>query len=217
MQMAARQAEHWDQRTGGETRLEAGSRLKQCGHCDCSTALGSVRPKHGRRGWRQSPLAGAVLERDFRPSVLDVSRVGLRAAHRRPGAAAEKVQWLVGDVRTWRPSRRYAVRHDRALFHCRRPTKIVMPICELSMRPPAPCALSSSLQHCADGPLRCSGFQLPFSTADLAAALGTRWQMINESRELHTAPSGTIQPFMWTAFVARPGQASHATLRLRLA
>jgi hypothetical protein len=24
-----------------------------------------------------------------------------------------------GDVRTWRPSRRYAVRHDRALFHCR--------------------------------------------------------------------------------------------------
>jgi hypothetical protein len=52
-----------------------------------------------------------------------------------------------------------------------------------------------------DGPPRCSGLPVArYSAADLVAALGTRWQMINESRELHTTPSGTIQPFTWTAF-----------------
>jgi hypothetical protein len=34
--------------------------------------------------------------------------------------------------------------------------------------------------------------------------------MINESRELHTTPSGTIRPFTWTASVARPRQENHA-------
>jgi hypothetical protein len=63
-----------------------------------------------------------------------------------------------------------------------------------------------------DGPPRCSGLPVTrYSAADLEAALGTRWQMINESRELHTTPSGTIQPFTWTAFFARPRQTSHAT------
>lgn len=60
-------------------------------------------------------------------------------------------------------------------------------------------------------PTPCSGLAVArYSGADLEAALATRWRMINESRELHTTPSGTIRPFTWTASVARPRQASHA-------
>ena len=39
-----------------------------------------------------------------------------------------------------------------------------------------------------------------FSAARLGAALGDRWQMIDEIRELHTTPSGVTQPFTWAAF-----------------
>lgn len=60
---------------------------------------------------------------------------------------------------------------------------------------------------------RCSGLPVArYSAADLEAALGTRWQMINESRrELRTTPGDTSQPFTWAAFAARPRQASHAS------
>ena len=69
-------------------------------------------------GRRASPLAGALLERGFRDvTVLDISAAGMAYARQHLGARAGQVQWLVADVRTWAPGRRYRVWHDRAVFH----------------------------------------------------------------------------------------------------
>jgi trans-aconitate methyltransferase len=65
-----------------------------------------------------SPLASALLARGHSDiTVFDVSFVGMGIARQRLGADAKRVQWLVGDLLTWRPPRRYTVWHDRALFH----------------------------------------------------------------------------------------------------
>jgi hypothetical protein len=69
------------------------------------------------------------------------------------------------------------------------------------------------------------GLQLPrYSAADLEAALGTRWQMINESgRELHTTPSdepalrvdGFSPPDLGRRVTLPASQASLIILRMR--
>jgi hypothetical protein len=49
--------------------------------------------------------------------------------------------------------------------------------------------------------LQCSGLPVTgYDAADLRAALGVGWQLIEEDRESHTTPSGRIQPFTWAVF-----------------
>jgi hypothetical protein len=119
----------------------------------------------------------------------------------------------LSDVRTWRPPRRHAVWRDRALFHFMGTDEDRDAYLRtLDEAIGTERALVIIATFAPDGPLRCSGLPVArYSATDLEAALGTRWQMINECRELHTTPSGTIGPFTWTASVARPRQASHAT------
>jgi hypothetical protein len=55
-----------------------------------------------------------------------------------------------------------------------------------------------------DGPSQCSGLPVTrYDAADLRAALGVRWQLIEEDRESHATPSGRIQPFIWAVFRRR--------------
>jgi hypothetical protein len=55
-----------------------------------------------------------------------------------------------------------------------------------------------------DGPSQCSGLPVTrYDAADLQAALGVSWQLIEEDRESHTTPSGRIQPFTWAVFRRR--------------
>ena len=49
-------------------------------------------------------------------TVLDLSGVALDEARARVGPNPS-VQWIEQDLLTWRPSRRYDVWHDRAVFH----------------------------------------------------------------------------------------------------
>lgn len=133
MQMTARQAEHWDQRTGGETRLEAGSRLKR------RVVIANARPRWDRSGRSMvdvgggsSPLAGAFLERGHSDlTVLDVLAL---VYEQLIGAQVPPLKrcngWL---VMYGRGDRRGAMRSgtiERSSI-AGVPTKIVMPICEL--------------------------------------------------------------------------------------
>jgi hypothetical protein len=103
----------------------------------------------------------------------------------------------------WRPLRRYALWHDRGLFHfisTDEDRDTYLRTFAEATGTERPVVIIAAFAR--DGRPRCSGLPVArYSAADLEAALGTRWQMINESRrELHTTPSDTSQPFTWTAF-----------------
>jgi hypothetical protein len=105
-------------------------------------------------------------------------------------------------LRTWRPLRRYAVWHDRALFHFmstdqdRDANRRTFDEATGTERPVVIIAAFARMVR-----LGAPGLQLPrYSAADLEAALGTRWQMINESAANCTRLRATSQPFTWTAF-----------------
>lgn len=50
-------------------------------------------------------------------TVLDVSGTALELARRRLGQDADSVDWITHDLLSWSPTRRYRLRHDRAVFH----------------------------------------------------------------------------------------------------
>src|SRR4051794_1098171 len=50
-------------------------------------------------------------------TILDLSEAALSAARARLGTAAgSTVHWIVADVTSWRPQRRFDIWHDRAAF-----------------------------------------------------------------------------------------------------
>jgi trans-aconitate methyltransferase len=207
METATEPAEHWDQAYGhGDTtrswfQSEPVWSLRMLdrvgiGPADSVTDVGGG----------SSPLVEALLARGQSDlTVLDVSIIGMQAAQQRLGAAADQVQWLLGDVRTWQPPRRYALWHDRALFHfmiSAQDREAYLQTLERATDPERGFAIFATFAP--DGLLQCSGLPVTrYDAADLAAALGVGWQLIEEDRESHTTPSGRIQPFTWAVFRRR--------------
>src|SRR5690349_3363392 len=69
-------------------------------------------------GGGDGALAPALVARGHDDvTVLDISEHGLAAGRGRVGSGADRVAWVVADVRTWRPERTFDVWHDRAVFH----------------------------------------------------------------------------------------------------
>ena len=197
-------AEHWDQAYGqGDTTRSwfqhaAGWSLRMIDRTGIGPADSLIDVGGG-----SSPLASALLARGYSDiTVLDVSRVGIGIAQQRLGVETERVQWLLGDVLTWRPTRRYTVWHDRALFHfitADQDRDAYLQTLERATSPDRAVAILATFAP--NGPWQCSGLPVVrYSAAELAAVLGARWKMIDDSHELHTTPGGAAQPFTWAAF-----------------
>lgn len=154
-------------------------------------------------GGGESRLVGALLERGFEDvSVVDVSAVALESSRRRLGESADRVQWVVQDLRAWRPARQWDVWHDRAAF-------------QFMVEPADRAAYVSALREtlvvggsvvlatfAADGPESCSALPVArYEPDDLAALLdeaGT-FDVVAALHDVHTTPSGGRQSMSWIA------------------
>lgn len=144
-------------------------------------------------------------------TVLDVSEVALATARARLGAPPQ-VRWLCEDVLAWRPTRRYGLWHDRAVFHF---------LTDPAQRDTYVETLWSGIEtggavivgtFAADGPEFCSGLPVcRYTPEELADVLGPRLAVSETARELHTTPAGVVQPFTWVAGRGRPDPRRSAT------
>ncbi len=131
-------------------------------------------------------------------SVLDISKNALDISKRRLGNHATDVAWLVDDVTEFQPGRSYALWHDRAVFHF-----LTDPSQQSAYRSALMRALASGGQaiigtFAVDGPLRCSGLEIAqYDAARMQAVMGADFTLLQESRESHTTPAGSIQNFAW--------------------
>lgn len=155
-----------------------------------------------------SRLVDELLMRGHRDlTALDVSDHGLAIARARLGAAAHDVHWLVADLLGWRPRRRFAAWHDRAVFHF---------LTEPDDRARYRGVLDDTLDadgvlviatFAEDGPRACSGLPtVGYSGDELLLELGGpgRWIELARRREHHVTPSGVDQAFTWMALRRRP-------------
>jgi SAM-dependent methyltransferase len=150
-------------------------------------------------GGGTSLLVDRLLARGYTDlAVLDVSSTALEIARRRLGDAAP-VRWLHEDLLTWQPERRYALWHDRAVFHfLTQATERAKYLTIMRHTLGDPGALIMAT-FASDGPERCSGLPVArYDAVDLQRLLDG-FTVVESSREEHVTPGGTVQPFTWIA------------------
>jgi SAM-dependent methyltransferase len=150
-------------------------------------------------GGGASLLVDELLARGYLDlSVLDVSSTALEIARHRLGDAAP-VRWLSNDIMTWQPERRYALWHDRAVFHFL--TDPAEQTRYLNVMRQA-LGLGGALvmaTFAANGPESCSGLPVArYDPGDLERFLDG-FTVVESSREEHMTPGGAVQPFTWIA------------------
>lgn len=153
-------------------------------------------------GGGASRLADALLARGgFDISVLDLSSAALDAAKTRIGAGAGEIDWIVADITTWRPSRRYDIWHDRAAFHFLTETADQAAYAEtLSESLPAG-GVAIIGTFAPDGPEKCSGLPvIRHDAASIGTLLGGRFALEDSRRHEHVTPWGSVQKFQFSIF-----------------
>jgi ubiquinone/menaquinone biosynthesis C-methylase UbiE len=151
-------------------------------------------------GGGASTLADDLLAEAYRNiTVLDLASAALSQAHRRLGAAAEQVRWVVGDVLV-APLAQHSIGlwHDRAVFHfLTEPADRARYISEVR-RIVRPGGLVLVATFAADGPERCSGLPVSrYAPEELHAEFGGGFQLLTSRREVHHTPAGIAQPFTY--------------------
>jgi len=151
-------------------------------------------------GGGASVLVDALLHRGYADlTVLDISEAALQASQERGGGDAPAVEWIAHDLLTWEPTRRYDLWHDRAVFHFLSGDEVGV-YRDLLRRALAAPGYVVMATFAPDGPEWCSGLPVTRYGADqLMEVLGAEFMLIDQRREVHTTPTGSIQPFTWIA------------------
>jgi hypothetical protein len=150
-------------------------------------------------GGGASLLVDRLLARGYMDlDVLDLSLTALEIARRRLGSAAP-VRWLHEDILTWQPDRRYALWHDRAVFHFLTNATDQATYLTTMRQTLGDSGALIIATFASDGPERCSGLPVArYDAIDLERLLDG-FTVVESSREEHVTPGGTVQPFTWIA------------------
>ena len=135
-------------------------------------------------------------------AVLDVAKESLAAARQRLGERANRVNWISADVTAWRPHRRWALWHDRAVFHflvAAEDRHAHVTSLEAAQTPGDHFIVAT---FAPEGPERCSDLPVVrYDEARLGAELGTGFRFVESRRETHLMPRRTEQAFQYQHYV----------------
>lgn len=137
-------------------------------------------------------------------TVLDIAEAGLQRAKTRLGDLAGHVSWRVADITAWKPDRRWQVWHDRAVFHFLTDAPAQDAYIAALEQATAPGATVIMASFALDGPERCSGLPVQrYSAETLAARLGDNFRLVDQAREEHRTPWGSVQKFQYAVLRRR--------------
>jgi len=151
-------------------------------------------------GGGSSTLVDDLLDRSCEDvTVLDVSGAALEIARKRLGARASRVTWIEGDITSAAlPAHKYALWHDRAVFHFLGDHADRELYCErlrASLRPDGHVILGV---FAPEAPPTCSGLPVQrYDAEGLLAILGTGWLLQRDQRRLHVTPGGVEQMYQY--------------------
>ena len=151
-------------------------------------------------GCGESTLVDDLIASGYRNvTVLDISQTAIDHTRKRLGLAAQAANWFVADItQAGLPAHSYDVWHDRAVFHF---------LTEPSQRLAYVRQVASSVKSGGhvivgtfgpEGPSKCSGLDVRRYDADsLHTEFGSRFRLMESSKELHHTPFGTTQQFLY--------------------
>ena len=156
-------------------------------------------------GGGASTLVDNLQEQGFRDiTVLDISATALERAKARMGDSARTVHWVTADVTAFSPTRRYALWHDRAVFHFlveQRDRERYLDVLLATLRPRGHLLLST---FGPDGPLRCSGLEIcRYSIEQLQEIFAEHFELQHYELYDHVTPGGASQQFLYSLWQVR--------------
>ncbi|MGA9572915.1 MAG: class I SAM-dependent methyltransferase [Lysobacterales bacterium] len=135
-------------------------------------------------------------------SVLDISAAALAHSKIRLGQKRNRVHWYEEDVTLFKPPHRFALWHDRAVFHfltVRADRERYIDVLKRALEPGGQVIM---LTFALDGPVKCSGLEIVQYDADkLSVELGADFELLETGREVHITPTGNQQKFAWFRFI----------------
>ncbi|HEY4900387.1 MAG TPA: class I SAM-dependent methyltransferase [Terriglobales bacterium] len=151
-------------------------------------------------GGGESTLVDDLLLRGYKNiTVLDISQAAIDLTKRRLGSGADQVRWLVADItKIELEPLAYDLWHDRAVFHfltTREQRIAYVRQVARSVKPGGHIIVST---FGTEGPTKCSELEVMRYDADsLHSEFGTRFRLIESSKEMHHTPFGTSQQFLY--------------------
>jgi SAM-dependent methyltransferase len=131
--------------------------------------------------------------------VLDVSQTALDATKKRLGPLSAQIKWIVADItQVELAPLAYDVWHDRAVFHfltsIEQRASYVRNVMQAVKR--GGHVIVSTFGP--EGPTKCSGLEvMRYDAESLHEEFGTRFRLVESSKEQHQAPFGTTQQFLY--------------------
>jgi SAM-dependent methyltransferase len=133
-------------------------------------------------------------------TVLDLSAAALERARERL-SAAPGVDWVVSDIRDWRPGRLFDAWHDRAAFHFLTATKDQEAYIAVLKSALSVSGVAIIGTFAPDGPEKCSGLPVArHDAASLQRLLGADFELCDSRSHAHHTPWGTVQKFQFSTF-----------------
>lgn len=153
-------------------------------------------------GGGSSTLVDRLIDEAYTDiSVLDISGSALAHSKNRLGYRAEKVHWYETDVTRFVPPQRFALWHDRAVFHFltdRADRENYIHVLQQALEPGGHAIM---MTFAIDGPRKCSGLDIVQYDADkLATELGAGFELVETGHNIHHTPSGNQQKFAFFHF-----------------
>jgi len=148
-------------------------------------------------GGGDSFLSDYLLKRDYEDiSVLDISSNAIERAKKRQGELSNKIDWIVSDVLDFNAKKKYAVWHDRAVFHFLRDKKDIenyINILSKSLIDNGNLVLGAFAE---DGPKRCCALDVRrYSFQNFENLLSEYFTIIKTQNVIHKTPFDTEQSF----------------------
>jgi SAM-dependent methyltransferase len=132
-------------------------------------------------------------------TVLDIAASALRDARERLADAAARVRWQVADITEAElPAAHFGLWHDRAVFHFLIDADVRRRYAAQAARAVRPGGYAIVATFAGDGPERCSGLPVcRYDAAALADEFAPAFGRVDETRDEHTTPWGSSQPFTY--------------------
>lgn len=154
-------------------------------------------------GGGASTLVDDLVDEGFESiTVLDIAEEALAASRKRLGRQAELVMWLPVDITKYvLPENRFALWHDRALFHFLIDTARRDAYCRNLKRALKPGGYALIGVFSPEAPAKCSGLPLQrYDAESLGQAIGDGFTMLRSEQEMHVTPGGVEQMYQYCLF-----------------
>lgn len=134
-------------------------------------------------------------------SVLDISENALKRAKDRLGEKSKNIEWIVCDINDFNPKKKYALWHDRAVFHFLTSNVEINRYVE-NVKQNSENFIVGTFS--TSGPKKCSGLEISQYDKNLLSKLFEESMTINKVEYInHITPFKTTQNFIFCSFSAK--------------